>query len=74
MQNIERVTALITNRADEDAGPELASILAAAKDFRPAAGRTFELGFNSRQHLSIVTMRHQKIETLAEDLLAVVPS
>src|SRR6202035_1168703 len=38
--------------------------LAAVKDFSPAAGRTFELGFSSRQHLSIVTMGHQKIETL----------
>jgi hypothetical protein len=36
------VTALITNRADEDSG---ASILAALKYFSPAAGRTFELGF-----------------------------
>ena len=66
------VTALIANRADEDVGPELASILATAKDFSSAAGRTFELGFNSRQRLSIGAMRYQKIEVFAEHLLAVV--
>ena len=45
------VTARIANRTDEDPGPELAAILAAAENFRPA-GRTFE-ALIRRQRLGI---------------------
>src|SRR5665647_2570797 len=67
------VTTRIANRTDEDSRPELAAILAAVENFRPAAGRTVELGFNSCQRLSIGTVCHQKIEALAEHFFAVVP-
>jgi hypothetical protein len=66
------VTTRIANRTDKDSGPELASILAPAENFRPAAGRTVELGFNSCQRLSIGTVRHQKIEAFVEYLFPVV--
>ena len=69
---LNNITARIANRTDEDSRPELAAILTAVENFRPAAGRTVELGFNSCQRLRIGTVCHQKIEALAEHFFAVV--
>ena len=69
---LNNITALISNRADEEGGPKLAAILAVVTNFRPV-GRTLKLGFNLRQRLGIGGVRHNKVEALAEHLFPAVP-
>ena len=69
---LHNITALVQDRADEDGGPEYAAILAAVADFRTVVGAAVERDLDLRQRLWISAARHEEIETVAEDLFAVV--
>jgi predicted acyltransferase (DUF342 family) len=65
---LDNVTALVANRANEEASPEFAAILAAVKDIDAVTRTAAKLGLNKRPRLRIGGVRHQEIEALAEHL------
>ena len=69
---LHNLTALIPNRADEEGGPEHATILAAVANFRTAVVAALERGLDLRQRFWIRAARHQEIEAVAEHLFPVV--